>query len=185
MRSIKMNGHWPWIGLRSTSTLLLTLLLIPVSMAAETESSSLGNVVIPQPSKPENALSCVAPTDIMRRDHMKFLFQQRDNTVYRGVRSKQFSLSGCINCHAQPTATGEIVRSDNAEYFCTGCHVFASVKIDCFECHSDQPVDTAYLHKLDRENQPHLAKVELASVSQALHENILEILNRQAERRDN
>ena len=127
-------------------TLLVPIALLSISpglLAAETESSSMGNVVLPRVITPENVQQCVEPTDIMRRDHMKFLFQQRDATVLDGIRTGKYSLTGCINCHAQPAKDGKIVRAGDPEFFCTACHQYASVKIDCFECHSDRPAVTA------------------------------------------
>jgi len=122
--------------------ILFLLALLPFSstiLAAENESSSLGNVVIPQPLTPANAEQCVEPIEVMRREHMNFLLHQRDETVLNGVRTEKYSLTGCIDCHAQPGEDGKIVRSDDPEYFCTACHQYTAVKIDCFECHSDQP----------------------------------------------
>ena len=78
----------------------------------------------------------------MRRDHMKFLLQQRDETVLHGNRTGKYSLAGCINCHAQTPENGKIVRAEDPEYFCTNCHQYTAVKIDCFECHSDRPAVT-------------------------------------------
>ena len=122
--------------------LILLVWLIGFSLtriAAGTESSSLGNVVTPQPVMPTNAEQCVEPTEVMRREHMNYLFDQRDKTVVSGIRTKKYSLIGCIDCHAQPAADGKIVRAEDSEYFCTACHQYAAVKIDCFECHSDKP----------------------------------------------
>lgn len=80
----------------------------------------------------EKGDKCVADTDTMRRDHMKLLKHQRDKTVREGIRSKQFSLNECIGCHAS-RKTGSVIGSkDN---FCQGCHAYAAVKLDCFECH--------------------------------------------------
>jgi hypothetical protein len=79
---------------------------------------------------------CVADTDFMRRNHMQLLLHQRDETVHEGVRSKEFSLNGCIECHANRT-TGRVIGSD--QNFCQGCHSYAAVKLDCFECHASQP----------------------------------------------
>jgi len=75
---------------------------------------------------------CVAPTPVMRRDHMKMLLHQRDLTVHEGLRDPRFSLKGCVNCHASE-ATGSVLGKGG---FCSSCHAYASVKIDCFECHS-------------------------------------------------
>jgi hypothetical protein len=109
------------------------------TIAAETEASSLGNVITPQPIMPKNAEQCVEPTEFMRREHMNLLLDQRDKTVIDGIRTKKYSFTGCIDCHAQPAEGGRIVRAEDPDYFCTACHQYTAVKIDCFECHSDQP----------------------------------------------
>ena len=82
---------------------------------------------------------CVEPTEIMRKDHMKFLLHQRDRTVHDGIRSKQHSLKECVDCHVQTNQSGEFIPVDAPEQFCQTCHDFASVKLDCFECHATTP----------------------------------------------
>ena len=128
-----------------TQALLVAMvvsMIPPGLLAAETESSSMGNVVLPRVITPKDVRQCVEPTDIMRRDHMKFLLEQRDATVLGGIRTEKYSLTGCINCHAQAAEDGKIVRARDPEFFCTACHLYTSVKIDCFECHSDRPAIT-------------------------------------------
>ena len=122
---------------------IAVLVISPGLLAVEKESSSFGNVVLPSVITPENVRQCVEPTDIMRRDHMKFLLQQRDATVLDGIRTEKYSLTGCINCHAQAAEGEKIVRAGDPEFFCTTCHQYTSVKIDCFECHSDRPAVAA------------------------------------------
>ena len=158
---------------RWVSAFVLVLSVLAVSMAGEFESSSIGNVVTPRLSMPEKAQKCVEPVDIMRRDHMRFLLQQRDATVHQGVRTTKYSLTGCINCHAQAGQDGEMVRSDSPEYFCTGCHIYAGVKIDCFECHSDKPADLAHRQPFDHDNRHDLARLKLTGVAASLTENSL------------
>ncbi|MCZ6578919.1 MAG: hypothetical protein O6927_06170 [Gammaproteobacteria bacterium] len=126
------------IDLRAVLVLIIALLILPASIAGESNSSSFGQVAIPDPTTPANAQQCVAPTDVMRRDHMKFLLHQREETVLKGIRTKKYSFTGCINCHAQAGKDGQIVRAEDPEYFCTECHTYAAVRIDCFECHSDR-----------------------------------------------
>jgi hypothetical protein len=82
--------------------------------------------------KIERGEACVAPTEEMRRNHMKMLFHQRDRTMREGVRTTRFSLKGCIECHAS-SKTGSVLGKDG---FCSSCHEYAAVKMDCFECHS-------------------------------------------------
>ncbi len=141
--SIDMKYNCPYTFTQSLLVAIVVIMISPGLFAAETESSSMGNVVLPRVITPENVQQCVEPTDIMRRDHMKFLFLQRDATVLNGIRTGKYSLTGCINCHAQPAEDGKIVRAGDPEFFCTACHQYTSVKIDCFECHSDRPAITA------------------------------------------
>jgi predicted CXXCH cytochrome family protein len=117
---------------------LLGSLPFTVASAAEETASSFGNIAIPTPVKPAAAANCVEPVEVMRRDHMKFLLHQRDATVLEGERDKKYSLVGCMDCHNPASANGEIVRYEDAEHFCASCHNYASVNIDCFECHADR-----------------------------------------------
>jgi predicted CXXCH cytochrome family protein len=127
---------------KASRLLLLGLVLGWLSMApgiaAETESSTLGAVAIPQPAKPANASSCVAPVDIMRREHMNLLMHQRDATVLDGERDGKYSLAGCMDCHNPADSAAKAVHYPDPQHFCAGCHSYASVRIDCFECHADR-----------------------------------------------
>ena len=76
---------------------------------------------------------CVEDVATMRRSHMEFLRHQRDETVHRGIRGARHSLAGCIECHAN-AKDGSVLGSPS--HFCQGCHAYAAVKLDCFECHA-------------------------------------------------
>ncbi len=78
---------------------------------------------------------CVEDTQFMRRNHMELLKHHRDRTVHEGVRTTQHSLANCVACHAG-RETGRVTGSSDA--FCEGCHRYAAVKLDCFECHTDR-----------------------------------------------
>ncbi|HSB23122.1 MAG TPA: hypothetical protein VLE94_08435 [Burkholderiaceae bacterium] len=86
-------------------------------------------VVIERPGQ------CVEATEVMRRDHMKFLLHQRERTMREGIRTKAHSLAGCVECHAS-AKTGSVLGEQG---FCESCHRYASVKLDCFECHASKP----------------------------------------------
>ena len=104
--------------------------------------------------------ACVEPTNVMRRDHMKFLLHQRDDTLRRGIRTKKYSLNECLECHVQPDENGKVARIDSPEHFCSTCHTYAAVKLDCFECHSDLPKSmnkAAYKHMLTADSAHHAA----------------------------
>ena len=83
--------------------------------------------------------SCVEDIDFMRRNHMDLLSHQRDETMRRGIRTTRFSLKGCVACHAVPGPDGTPVGADDPRFFCTSCHEYAAVRIDCFECHASRP----------------------------------------------
>ena len=115
---------------------LLVLLASVSSVVAQTEPP-----VLPK-GKGER---CVEPTEVMRRDHMRFLLHQRDRTVREGIRTKRHSLAECVACHAVPDDRGEIIRVDTAGQFCESCHAYTGVKMDCFECHAAKPIASAYM----------------------------------------
>ena len=82
--------------------------------------------------KLEQGEACVAPTEEMRKNHMKMLLHQRDRTLRQGIREPRLSLRNCIECHAS-RETGSVLGKDG---FCSSCHTYAAVSIDCFECHT-------------------------------------------------
>ena len=101
----------------------------------EAPASAVGRTLQPQIEK-ARAGTCVEEPAFMRRNHMKLLKHQRDDTLRGGVRTGKYSLKKCVACHASP-----ISQSVNAEAgnFCQSCHNYAAVKIDCFECHANTP----------------------------------------------
>lgn len=109
----------------------LPALLLIVAGFVHADDKRAGRVAVPV-VKIEKGETCVAPAGEMRRDHMKVLFHQRDRTVRQGLREPRFSLKGCVECHAGRD-TGSVLGKEG---FCSSCHAYAAVKIDCFECHS-------------------------------------------------
>jgi len=85
----------------------------------------------------ESGDKCVRDTEWMRRNHMTLLMHQRDDTMYQGVRGTDEALRNCIDCHANPK-TGSVTGSDQA--FCQGCHAYAAVSLDCWDCHNPKVV---------------------------------------------
>lgn len=76
---------------------------------------------------------CVEDPKLMRRSHPDFLKHGRDDTVRKGVRGIRHSLAACVDCHASK-ADGRVLGSER--HFCQGCHTYAAVKVDCFDCHA-------------------------------------------------
>ncbi len=84
--------------------------------------------------------ACVEDTETMRRHHMNMLKHQRDKTMRQGIRTTKHSLKGCVECHAG-SRTGSVASTK--EDFCMACHVYAGVKLDCWNCHATRPADKA------------------------------------------
>lgn len=128
---------------------LLTALSAGVVQAEERASSGFGKIAIPDPAIPAQAENCVEPVEVMRREHMKFLDHQRDATVIDGERGSKYSLVGCMNCHNPASDSGEVIRHEDPRHFCTECHAYAAVRIDCFECHADRGLQQSQQGRLE------------------------------------
>ncbi len=76
----------------------------------------------------------------IRKDHMDLLRHKRDETVIRGIRTRENSLKGCIDCHVPAEHNGKVLRHENPEHFCATCHNYVAADPDCFQCHVDHPV---------------------------------------------
>ena len=124
----------------ATALFPLMLIVAAIAVAGDIRAQRVAAPVI----RIEKGEACVAPTAEMRRDHMKMLVHQRDKTVREGLREPRFSLKGCVDCHAGQD-TGSVLGQDG---FCSSCHAFAAVKIDCFECHS--PMRQSHAAKVPR-----------------------------------
>jgi hypothetical protein len=114
------------------TALLLGLLISGAVHAGEASSSRVAQPVI----EAARGGQCVADPAFMRRNHMKLLKHQRDDTLRGGMRTGAYSLKTCIDCHASKT-TNSVAASDTN--FCQSCHTYAAVKLDCFECHTNKP----------------------------------------------
>jgi hypothetical protein len=114
----------------------LLLTLGAAALAADSASPPAG-AALPQPViELARGGQCVDDPATMRRNHMKFLKHQRDDTLRAGIRSAKYSLKACVECHASQK-TGSVSQSDTN--FCQSCHNYAAVHIDCFECHANKP----------------------------------------------
>lgn len=130
MKHVARQRAGSWIG----GVALAAVLALAPGLAHAADSAAAGRVPRPTLDAPQGD-KCVADPDFMRRNHMQLLLHQRDATVHHGVRPRNTSLEGCIACHAN-RQTGSVIGSD--ENFCQGCHAYAAVKLDCFECHASK-----------------------------------------------
>lgn len=109
------------------TTTIIFGLVVPGPISAD--------VALPEISKGKGD-TCVAPVEIMRRDHMKILFAQRDRVVLNGIRDSKESLTRCIFCHSKKDQNGNSIPINAPGEFCESCHAYTSVQIDCFQCHA-------------------------------------------------
>ena len=114
----------------------LAAVFIALAAASAGVADDGGRTPKPVIAKARPSTQCVEPPEVMRRLHMSFLKHQRDDTVHGGIRGAKHSLKGCVDCHASEQ-TGSVVKAPGD--FCSSCHQYAAVKIDCFECHSSKP----------------------------------------------
>ncbi|WP_133512371.1 hypothetical protein [Candidatus Thiosymbion oneisti] len=91
-------------------------------------------------SKAAGLENCVRETGFMRRNHMELIEHQRDATVHQGIRSTTDSLAGCIDCHVSYDQRRRPMPVYAEGQFCSDCHEFAAVHLNCFDCHSGVPV---------------------------------------------
>ena len=118
--------------LRQVTYVLFGLMLLSTQAAAD--------MPFPKVHEPsDESLKCIQPEDEMRRNHMNYIMHQRDMTMHQGIRTETDSLAKCIDCHVEPNDKGEIAGIESEEHFCSACHQYASVQIDCFQCHADRP----------------------------------------------
>ena len=117
---------------------MMNLLRIASFIAAlllTTAAASAADGIVPKLDAARGG-QCVEDSKFMRSNHMNLIKHQRDETMRKGIRGGKYSLAECVNCHA--SKSNNSVLGSN-QHFCQGCHVYAAVKIDCFECHSSKP----------------------------------------------
>jgi len=115
--------------MHKTSLAILGTAVLALSSFAVAET-------VPLDTAKAKSEQCVEPTPDMRKNHMEYILHQRDLTMHKGIRTKQHSLKACINCHVPENKD---VHYGDDKHFCSSCHNYAAVNIDCFECHADTP----------------------------------------------
>jgi hypothetical protein len=111
--------------IKHSLVILVSGLLLGMVMPGYAGDSLLPEVPAAQ-ARYSDAQGCVEPTADMRKNHMKYILHQRDETMHQGVRTKQYSLVECINCHVSDAPDAPRVSSE--EHFCNSCHSYAAVR---------------------------------------------------------
>ena len=123
--------------------LLLPMLLLGLAapaLAGEGGRTPKPDIPKAQRSAVPGVVQCVEPTQVMREKHYTFILHQRDATMHQGIRGAKHSLADCVDCHAQKDAQGKPVPVNAPGQFCSTCHTYAAVQVDCFECHRTTPM---------------------------------------------
>lgn len=121
---------------RSIRTWLrLAVLSVAAACMAAPSLEAVAGVDLPKLVKGKGD-KCVEDTQYMRRNHMELLKHHRDETMRKGIRTTKHSLKKCVECHASEE-TGSVASSK--QDFCVACHSYASVKLDCWDCHATKP----------------------------------------------
>ncbi len=94
---------------------------------------NMGNAgPVPKLEKPVGVTKCIKSAQYMRTSHMKLLDDWRDESLrdgdrtpveVDGVKYEKSLMNGCLKCHT------------DKKKFCDECHVYASVKPYCWDCH--------------------------------------------------
>jgi len=116
---------------------LITIAGTVIAFAAFASSGEKPSFAPKVPHPTNGTTECVEDEDEMKKNHMKYILHQRDATVHEGIRTKTYSLKECINCHVPENSE---VRFGDDKHFCSSCHNYTGVSIDCFQCHMDTPM---------------------------------------------
>ncbi len=123
----------------SLSKFIAFAFTVLIAVMFDTAAGQAGGAKGPLIELPTNAQQCIRPTDVMRRDHMELLKHKRDQTMRQGIRTKDASLQGCVDCHSKKDDKGVAIPVNAEGQFCSTCHQYTAVKLDCFECHRTTP----------------------------------------------
>lgn len=126
---------------------LLAVGAVATASADAHEGSSSGRVAKPVHAQPSGE-KCVRDEAYMKRHHMDELKHHRNETMRKGIRTKEMSLQNCVDCHASKE-TKSVLGKDG---FCQSCHSYAAVTLDCFECHSSKPKSATPFHPVVSKN---------------------------------
>lgn len=81
------------------------------------------------------------PIAYIIRQHPSLLTHKQDMVLRHGAKkSTQYSLQGCVNCHAVEKADKSGYYAIDAKgQFCAACHQEIAISLDCFQCHRTTP----------------------------------------------
>ncbi|MDB2589961.1 sulfur reduction protein DsrJ [Candidatus Thioglobus sp.] len=118
--------------------LLLSLMVTSVFTHANSEHS-LGTQA---DSMKSSGKTYHQSSSMIRKMHPEFMNHKRDKTLRQGVRTEEYSLKGCVSCHAsKKDQSNDYHAIDASEQFCSTCHKKVAISVDCFGCHRTTPAE--------------------------------------------
>ena len=120
---------------RSTGLICALAIAFAVGLVCSAPAGAGGWTPVPTLAKPKGE-SCVEPRDVIRRNHMDLLKEQRDLTMHQGIRGGKYSIRKCVECHASPDPAYKDEVVLNVSQFCDQCHTYAGAQPDCWTCHN-------------------------------------------------
>ena len=116
----------------------IIFVLVVLAFAVVPVLADDGAVAFPTIPKAENG-PCVGEPDFMRLNHMSLMQHDRDLRVQEGNSEIEYSLKECVACHVVRDDAGMPVSVESPDHFCSSCHNYTAVQIDCFSCHNSKP----------------------------------------------
>jgi len=144
LAKLRVMLTWRWGAVLATLLAVSTL-----AVASNDEHESSGGRVAKPVYEEGKGDKCVRDDAYMRRHHMEELKHHRNETMRKGIRTTEFSLQNCVDCHANKK-TNSVLGKDG---FCQSCHTYAAVTLDCFECHASKPKAATPFHPLAGKGQ--------------------------------
>jgi hypothetical protein len=133
---------------RISKLLLLVSAVLALTLSVPASAGESGSSLLPIVPKAVKGTTCVDDPEVMRRTHMDKLKHHRDEVLHEGIRTKKYNIEECINCHVPAEKESTAAGKGSEGHFCKNCHVYAGVKIDCFECHNTRPEKPAIFHPI-------------------------------------
>jgi hypothetical protein len=148
---------------RMAKWLRLAAMVGAAALLAVPSISAVASVDMPKLEKGKGE-KCVEDTQYMRRNHMDLLKHHRDETMRKGIRTTQHSLKKCVECHASEKSGS--VAASKAD-FCAACHSYASVKLDCWDCHASKPGKKPLPLAVQQSAKPAISPLMASGVNEA------------------
>ena len=148
------------MSIRQVLLLFLTMSVIMVGSISVDAHLNKSHLLVGESQASKSGIKGVCngdPVAYIIRQHPNLLTHKRDKVLRQGAKlSNQYSLQGCVNCHAaKDKAKDDYHDINQSGQFCATCHDKVAVSLDCFDCHRTTPYNgkTYYKNNVNHENK--------------------------------